>query len=279
MRRTALAALLVSLGLLGLVPPSAHADERLPGEVATLDDDARAKAKAQIDALYAALKEEDAAKRKDGVHKARRALLAMGPEIWPVLENASRLVPPEASKPHYSYLRALLVKKEEPEFEYLRQRLRRQLLIGNVEGIRAEVLGFRIGRPDPKKAGAKIPPAAKPTMKGPTYVFRSADGSLVLAYGGDGNDKNADAPDVTLDEATAGFVVALGGSPKPLKRHSGGGGHVVVAAPMGFAFAWASDGAPGVRPGGEGGDGGEAQATGGAGEFAHSGAGGAGAPG
>ena len=137
---------------------------------------------------------------------------------------------------------------------------------------------FRRGRPDPAKPAAKIPPACRPVLAGTTSVFRSADGTIVLAFGADGTEKAPDAPDVALSEASAGFAAAVGGKPRPAAHNSGRGGAVSVLAPMGYAFAWAANGADGVRPGGAAGDGGTAEAKGGAGEHAHAGSGGAGAP-
>jgi hypothetical protein len=266
--------LLASLFLcvLAAAPPRAAADERLPGEAAELNDEVRAKVKGHLDALFAA-------KDLEAAVKARRAILTIGPVAWPVVENASRLLPPPAAKPHLNYLKALLVKKEEPEWEWLRGRLRRVSLVGNLDSVKGEILQFRLGRPDPAKPGQKIPPTCRPTKTGTTEVWRSGDGTIVLAFGGDATASNADAPDLRLDEPTAGFVAAVGGTPRPLPRHSGKGGLVSVKAPMGFVWAWAANGADGMKPAGEGGEGGELAVEAGAGSHEHKATGGAGAPG
>ena len=61
----------------------ARADDRMPGEVAELTEDARAKAQKEVEALCGAA-DAEAAK------KPRRALLQMGPAVWPVVENRMR---------------------------------------------------------------------------------------------------------------------------------------------------------------------------------------------
>lgn len=253
--------------------PQAVADSRLPGEVGELTPEVRAVAQKHVDVI---VKGEGA---EGDVPKARRALLLMGPAIWPVVDNAMRLAPPDAARPHLNYLKALLVKKVEPEFEYLRERLRRTTLVGTPPALLKELNDFRLGRPDPAKPTKRLPPSVVPTKAGPTTVYRSADGTIVLAFGADATEKDPDAPDVGVSEAAAGFVMAVGGKPLPFARRSGKGGNVTVSAPMGYAFAWATDGAVGMAPGGEGGEGGSGEAHGGAGEHARSGNGGAGAPG
>src|SRR5262249_54926703 len=142
-----------------------------------------------------------------------------------------------------------------------------------------EVGDFRAGRPDPKDRSKKIAPTVRPTMVGTHAVYRSGDGSIVLLFGGDGTEAAPDSPDIDLTEADAGFVAAISGKPRPAPRHSGKGGAVNVNAPMGFAVAWAADGADGVKPGGEGGEAGSPKATGAVGVYEHAGTGGAGAPG
>lgn len=257
--------------LLGVVlATSAGADAKLPGEASELTPEVRAAAQKLVDVIV---------KGEGEVVKARRGLLVMGPAIWPVIDNALRLAPPDAARPHLNYLKALLVKKVEPEFEYLRERLRRTSLVGAPPALLKEMNDFRIGRPDPAKPGKRLPPSVTPTTDGTKSVYRSSDGTLVLAFGADATDQSPDAVDVGVSEATAGFVMAVGGKPMPFARRSGKGANVSVSAPMGFAFAWATDGAAGQAPGGEGGEGGTADAHGGAGEHARSGSGGAGAPG
>jgi hypothetical protein len=276
-RRTPLPLLLRPLvlwGLLALVAPAAPlcADDRMPGEAAELTEEVRAKAQKEVEALCAA-PDLEAAK------KPRRALLVMGPAVWPVIENRMKLLPPAQTRPHFAFLKALLVKKDEPEFEHLRGRLRRVFLMDALQNLRTELANFRVGRPDPAKPGQKIPPTARPKMIGTHALYRSGDGSIVVLFGGDGTDAAPDSPDIDLTEDSAGFVAAVSGKPRPAARHSGKGGVVNVTAPMGFAVAWASDGAEGMRPGGEGGEGGSPKAVGGAGMHERPGAGGPGAPG
>lgn len=259
-----------------LATPSArpaHADSKLPGEASELTPEVRTAAQKHVDVIV------KGGGAEGDVAKARRALLVLGPAIWPVLENALRLAPPDAARPHLNYLKALLVKKAEPEFEHLRERLRRTILVGAAPTLLKEMNDFRIGRPDPAKPGKRLPCSIVPTKAGTTAVYRSADGTIVLAFGADATDKDPDAVDVGVNEPTAGFVMAVGGKAKSFSRRSGKGANVSVSAPMGFAFAWATDGAVGMAPGGEGGEGGTADAHGGAGEHARSGNGGAGAPG
>src|SRR5262245_16704650 len=106
--------------LLALAAPGApaRADDRMPGEVAELTEEARAKAQKEVEALCGAA-DEEAAK------KPRRELLKMGPAVWPVIENRMKLLPPAQTRPNFNFLKALLAKKDEPEFDYLRSRLRR----------------------------------------------------------------------------------------------------------------------------------------------------------
>lgn len=253
-----------------LASPVATADTKLPGEAIELTPEVRTAAQKHVDVIV----------RGEGdVPKARRALLVLGPAIWPVVENAMRLAPPDAARAHLNYLKALLVKKAEPEFEHLRERLRRTVLVGAAPSLLKEMNDFRLGRPDPAKAGKRLPCTIVPSKAGSTTVYRSADGTIVLAFGADATEKDPDALDVGVSEAAAGFVMAVGGKAMPFARRSGKGANVTVSAPMGFAFAWATDGAAGLAPGGEGGEGGNAEAHGGAGEHARSGSGGAGAPG
>jgi hypothetical protein len=269
MRRTALPVLGILL-LLARVPRPAHADDRLPGEAVELTDKVRAEAQQHLDRI---------AKGGEDAVKSRRALIVLGPAVWPVVENAMRLTPSEETRPHLMLLKALLARKAEPEFEALRGRLRRKVLMDDMPGVFRELTEFRAGRPDPARKGARIPPQVPSAQQGRTTVFRSSDGSIVLGFGGDGTAKEPDAPQVSLSDGAAGIVAAVGGKALPFARRSGKGADVSVSAPNGFAWAWAGDGAPGQAPGGMGGDGGGAQAKGGAGEFAHSGTGGAGAPG
>src|SRR5262249_53233618 len=78
----------------------ARADDKMPGEVAELTEEARAKAQKEVEALCGA-ENEEAAK------KPRRALLQMGPAVWPVIENRMKLLPPAQARPHFSYLKAM----------------------------------------------------------------------------------------------------------------------------------------------------------------------------
>lgn len=250
--------------------PVARADGRVPGEIETLTDEARKTAQGHLDAIV---------KGEGDVTKPRRALLVMGPAVWPVVENASRLVPPEQARPHLNYLKALLAPKTEPELEAFRARLRRIVLSGSLDSLPREANELRLGKPDPKKPGKRIPPTIQTVKYGNGVAFRSADGSLVIAYGADADDKKPDCEDLNVNEGAAGFVAAIGGRPMPYARTSGHGCNVNVNAPMGFAFAWSTDGAAGMAPGGAGGEGGVATAAGGAGQHARSGNGGAGAPG
>ena len=269
-----LAPTLVLSSLLALAPPAhlAVADDRLPGEVAELTEEVRAKAQKEVEALCGAA-DLDAAK------KPRRTLLTMGPAVWPVIENRMKLLPPTQTRPHFNFLKAMLLKKEEPEFDYLRSRLRRLFLTDQPQNFRNEIFAFRVGRPDPKEPRKKIPPTVRPQMIGTHSLYRSGDGSIVVLIGGDGTDSMPDSPDIDLTEEAAGFVAAVSGKPRPAARHSGKGGVVNVTAPLGFAVAWASDGAEGQRPGGEGGEGGSPKATGGAGKYDRAGNAGNGAPG
>lgn len=270
-------AVLLAASLLLAAPgaPTARADAKIPGEADTLTDEVRAAAQKHLDVIA---KVTDDAKSKADAEKARRALLVLGPVVYPVVENTMRLGIAEGARPHLNYLKALLAPKTEPEFEAFRNRARRTILTGSIEGLYREANEFRLGKPDPKKPGKRIPPALQPVKAGLGTAFRSADGSLVVAFGGDGDEKNPDCPDFNLYEVTAGLVVGVGGKALAFPRTSGHGANVSVTAPSGFAFAWATDGAPGKAPGGNGGEGGAATATGGAGTYTHDGAGGAGAP-
>lgn len=253
-----------------LLTPRASAEDRLGGEVAELTDKTRADAQKEVDVIV---------KASGDVVKARRALLKMGPVIWPVVDNALRLTPPDTARPHLNYLKALLAKKTEPDFEYFRGRIRRRVLIDDLPGIQAEAATFRNGRPDPANPKRTIPPTVRGTTTAGVTVYRSEDGTLAVAFGRDGDAKKPDAPEVSLTDPAAGFAMAIGGKPQAYERRSGKGSCATVEAPLGFAFAWATDGAPGKAPGGDGGDAGSAQAKGGAGEFTRSGSGGSGAPG
>src|SRR5688500_13534878 len=83
---------------LAVAPPRALADERLPGEAVELTDKVRAEATKHVETLG---KGEEKA-----TLAARRALLKLGPVVWPVIENASRLTPPDAARPHMAFLKA-----------------------------------------------------------------------------------------------------------------------------------------------------------------------------
>ncbi len=253
-----------------LSPPAASADDRLPGEAADLTPEVRATAQKHVDAIVKLTPDAD---------KAQRALLVLGPAVWPVLENAMRLVPPDAARPRLNYLKALLLKKAEVDFEYLRQRIRRTVLVGDLSALVTEVQILRLGRPDPDHPGKKLPCASKPTPLGSTSVYRSADGTIVVGFGPDGTVDKPDAPDVSLNEAAAGFVAGMGGHSVPAARHSGRGSTVTVVAPQGFAWAWATDGAVGQKPGGSGGEAGAAEAQGGVGQYVKQGKAGANATG
>jgi hypothetical protein len=274
--RTARSLAVVAAALL-LVPSSfrarpAAADDRLPGEADALTDKVKADATALIATIVSG---------KGDVLAARRALLKLGPVVWPLVENASRLLPPEEAKPHFGLLKALLLKKSEPEFEALRGKLRRRFLVDDKElkAVQADLLEFRLGLPDPDHKGKRLPLSVKPTPLGHVAVFRSADASIVLAFGGDADEKRPDCQETVMTDDIAGFVAAIGGKSVPFERQSGKGGDVTVNAAHGFAFAWATDGAPGKAPGGAGGDAGVAIAKGGAGQYVHNGNGGKGAPG
>lgn len=253
-------------------PPAVVADDKVLGEATELTDKVRAETQKQLDVITKSTVEKD-------VVAARRALLKLGPVVWPVVENALRLGPPEGARPHLALVKALLAKKTEPEFESLRARLRKRMLMDDVKGMQAELASFRLGLPDPAKAGKRLPMSCKPTKLGSTTVYRSSDGSLVVGYGADGDDKQPDAPEASVTDSVAGFVAVLGGKPAPFERQSGRGADATANASNGFAWAWATDGAPGKPPGGAGGIAGAANATGGAGQFSRSGDGGAGAPG
>lgn len=262
MRASALVAAALSLVLAGLPPATASAGDGVPGEAGELTNEVRATAQKHVDAIV---------KQTPDAEKATRALLVLGPAVWPVIDNAIRLVPPDAAKPRLTYLKALLSKKVEPDFEHFRARIRKTILVGSLEAVLTELQNFRLGRPDPEKPGKKIPNALKPVIVGTTSVYRSSDGTITLAYGGDATDKRPDAPDVNVNEPTAGFVAAIGGRAHTAERHSGRGATVTCVAPLGFAWAWATDGAPGVKPDGGGGEAGVADAQGGVGQWMHQG--------
>ena len=280
----------VLLGSLALLaPPSrtAAADGKVMGEIEVLSEEARATAQKYIDAIVknAVIKpgegeasNADADKARLDCEKARRALLVMGPAVYPVVDNAARLAPPADVRPHLNYLKALLAPKAEPELDALRARVRKAVLGSNLNGIFAEANEFRAGKPDPKHAGKRIPPTIQPVKYGIGLAYRSADGSFVLVFGPDADDKTPDCADLNVSEGAAGFVIGIGGRAAAFARTSGHGANVTVTAPLGFAYAWATDGAPGKAPGGTGGEGGAGSASGGAGSFGRSGNGGAGAP-
>jgi hypothetical protein len=203
----------------------------------------------------------------------------MGPAVYPVVDNAIRLAPAADVRPHLNYLKALLSPKAEPELDAFRSRVRKAVLGSNLNGIYAEAQEFRMGKPDPKHPGKRIPPTIQPVKYGLGTAYRSADGSFVLAFGADATEKEPDCADFNVSEGAAGFVIGIGGRAYQFPRTSGHGANVTVTAPMGFAYAWATDGAPGKAPGGAGGEGGAGSASGGAGSFGRSGTGGAGAPG
>lgn len=270
--------------LLGLaasvgVGRAAHADDRdrVIGEATELTEAVRTETLKHLDVIAKA-DAEDAATVKAAV-AARRAVLRQGPVVWPVVENALRLNPPAGARPHLQLIKALLAKKSEPEFEALRARLRKRFLMDDFKGMHEELGRFRQGLPNPAKPGKFLPLSVSPTKVGATTVFRSGDGSIVLAYGADADANNPDAPEAVVSDPVAGFVAVIGGKAVPFERQSGRGADTTATAPGGFAWSWASDGAPGKAPGGTGGTGGSGQATGGAGVFQRSGNGGAGAPG
>src|SRR5262245_8429538 len=103
----------------------ALAGDPIPSDAGALTDKVRAEAQAHIDAIT---------KGAGDVAAPRRALVKMGPIVWPVVENALKLLPPEAAKPHLNLVRALIAKKKEPEFEALRERLRTRFLTDSMEG-------------------------------------------------------------------------------------------------------------------------------------------------
>jgi hypothetical protein len=203
----------------------------------------------------------------------------MGPAIWPAVDNALRLTPSDAARPHLTFLKALLLKKAEPEFEALRGRLRRKVLADDMNGIGAELNEFRLGLKDPANPGKRLPLKVPATKLGSITTYRSADQTLAVSFGGDATAKKPDAPEVSLTDPAAGFAAAVGGKPLPYDRQSGKGADASCEAPQGFAYAWATDGAVGKAPGGTGGEGGVANPHGGAGQWGRSGSGGAGAPG
>ena len=137
---------------------------------------------------------------------------------------------------------------------------------------------FRVGKVDPRNPLKRIPPTIQPVKYGLGVAFRSADGSIVIGFGSDADEKTPDCADFSMSEQAAGLVIGIGGRAFAYPRTSGHGSNVTVTAPLGFAYAWATDGAPGKAPGGAGGEGGAASADGGAGQFGRSGNGGAGAP-
>jgi hypothetical protein len=239
-----------------LAPRPAAAEDRMPGEVAELTPEARTKTQAHVAAIVAG--KEPA--------KAARAIVLLGPKVWPVVEETVRVTVADAPKPWFSYLRALLVPKAEPDFEALRVRLRRSVLVGRTDGILSDLLEFRRGLPDPERKGKRLPIGVPPqTLTGGGKAYRSGDGSIVVAFGAEGTTKEPDPPDLFLADAQAGFVAAVGGRGAPVEGAAGRGGSVTVNAENGFSFAWAGDGADGQKPDGQGGAGGVAEGQGGAG--------------
>ncbi|MCC7138709.1 MAG: hypothetical protein IT460_09820 [Planctomycetes bacterium] len=272
MRPASLAPMLLAAALLApvAIPTAARAEDRIPGEATELTDKVRADALKQVEVIV---------KGPGDPVAARRVLLRMGPVVWPVLDNALRLTPPDAARPHLLFLKALLVKKAEPEFEALRGKLRRRFLIDDMKGISADLTAFRLGLPDPANPGKRLPLSVKSTRPGSTELFRSADGTILLGFGADGTDKKPDAPDASATDPMAGFVAVVAGKGAPYDRQSGKGGDASATADNGFAWAWAADGAPGKGAGGAGGQGGSALPKGGAGQWGRSGDGGPGGPG
>jgi hypothetical protein len=254
----------------GFSEREAFSGDKLPGEVEALTDKVRADAQKLVDTIV---------KGEGDMTVPRRALVRLGPVVWPVVENAMKLMPPDAAKPHFSLVKALLAPKSEPEFETLRARLRKRLLMDDWKGAYTELSTFRLGLPDPANKGKFLPHSVKPMVLGGLSTFRSSDGSIVLGYGADADEKKPDATETQVSDDNAGFVAAIGGKPLPFERQSGKGSDVSVTATNGFAWAWATDGAAGKSPGGSGGEAGVATATGGAGQFARTGDGGKSAPG
>ncbi len=268
--------------------PLAGADGKSLGEVDALTDETRAATQKQIDVILknAVIRvgegettNAEADKARVDCERARRAILSMGPAVYPVVDNAIKLNPSADARIHFNYLKALLLAKSEPELDVLRARVRKAVLGSNLNGIKGEAVEFRAGKPDPKRPGKRIPPTIQPVKHGLGIVFRSADGSFVVAFGPDADEKSPDCADFNVSDGSAGFVIVIGGMALPFPRTSGHGQNLTVTAPLGFAYAWATDGAPGKAPGGAGGEGGEAIATGGAGAFARNGNGGAAAAG
>ncbi len=267
--RTPAVLLAASLLLLAGGARAVRADAKIPGEADALTDEVRATVQKHLEVISKVVSDDP--KSKADAEKARRAILVLGPVVFPVVENAMRLGPTEGARPHLNLLKALLATKAEPDFEAFRNRVRRTILTGSVDAVGREANEFRMGKPDPKKPGKRIPPTVQPVKSGLGIAFRSADGSIVVAFGADGDEKAPDCADFNVNEPAAGLVIAIGGKPIPFPRTSGHGANVTVIAPMGFAFAWATDGAPGKAPGGNGGEGGAASATGAAGAFMHNG--------
>jgi hypothetical protein len=246
-----------------LLARGARADEpRLPGEAAELTAEVRTKAQAHVDAIVAG--KEPA--------KAARSLLQMGPAVWPVVEEKMRVIVDAGPRPWFHYLKALLVPKADPDFEALRARLRRTILSGRLEAVAADLAEFRRGRPDPAQRGKFLPHATPPTDgDAGAKVYRSPDGTIVVAFGMDGTREKPDAGDAAILDPTAGFVAAVGGRGTPAQGVSGRAGHASVVAENGFAFAYAPDGSDGQKPDGQGGDGGVAEGRGGAGQHVRQG--------
>jgi hypothetical protein len=253
---------LLACALLALAPVPLAAEDRLPGEAASLTDDVRAKAEKHVAAIVAGKEPE----------KAARALLVLGPAVWPVIDQSRRVSVADAPKPWFGYLHALLVPKGDPDFEALRARLRRSILSGRPDAIAGDLREFRRGRPDPAQRGKQLPLAVPvQELPGGGKSYRSSDGTILVGFGGDGNAKNPDAGDVSLSDPTPGFVAAMGGRGLPAPDVGGRGGHAVAVAENGYAFAWAQDGADGEKPQGRGGEAGVAEARGGAGSHVRQG--------
>jgi hypothetical protein len=229
------------------VASRARAEDRLPGEAAELTPEVREKAKAHVAAIVAGKAPE----------KAARALLLLGPVVWPVVEEVQRVTVADEPKPWFAYLKALLVPKAEPDFEELRRRLRRTLLGRGPSGAITDLSDFRRGRPDPEQKGKRLPLAvpAQPLENG-AKAYRSSDGSIVVAFGVEGTDKAPDGGDVSISDERAGIVAAVAGRGIGAPTLSGRGGHASAVAENGWAFAFGADGADGQKPGGQAGDGG-----------------------
>jgi hypothetical protein len=240
-----------------------EAGDRLAGELAELTPEAKTKAEALVADIVAGKAPE----------KAARALLLLGPPVWAAIEPAARVNVAEGPRPWFSYLKALLVPKSDPDFEELRRRVRRTLLVGRPDGVAGDLTDFKRGRPDPAQKGKRLPLGMPAQDLGSgAKGYRSADGTMFVAFGLDGSVKAPDGGDVNVTDVVAGFVAAVGGRGVPAPDVSGRGGNANAIAENGFAYVWGADGADGVKPEGQGGEGGLADGRGGAGVFLHQGA-------